>query len=147
MVCVRVTNITGKKSPLLQAAARRLSFSPRDQLPNHGLRAGDKYYWEMVPATSSISLAPQLFAVESAAWPGSGGRRQVLLEDDHQHFKQQPGALVLCRGISCPDCGDKSCWKQATATSRYCWLPQARYRVISSEKSMILISCSLYVGS
>ena len=90
--------ITGKKSPLLQAAARRLSFSPKDQLPNHGLRAGDKYYWEMVPATSSTSLAPQLFAVEPAAWPGSGGRRLALLEDDNHYFKQQPDALVLPRG-------------------------------------------------
>ena len=44
------------------------SSSPRNQLPNHGLRAGDKYY--------------------SAAWPESGGRRQVLLEDDNHHFKR-----------------------------------------------------------
>ena len=77
------------------------SFLPRNQLPHHGLRVGDKDYWEMVPATSSTSLVPQFLAVEPAAWPGSGGRQQVLLEDDNHHFKQQPGALVLCRGISC----------------------------------------------
>ena len=81
------------------------SSSPRNQPPNHGLCAGDKYH--------------------SAAWPESGGRRQVLLEDDNHHFKQQPGALVLRRGISCSDCGDKSRWKLATTTPRSCWLPQA----------------------
>ena len=69
------------------------SFSPRNQLPNHGLRVGDKDYWEMVPATSSTSLAPQFFAVEPADWPGSGGRRQVLLEDGNHHFKQQARCL------------------------------------------------------
>ena len=36
------------------------SFSPRNQLPNHGLRAGDKFYWQEVPATTSSSSAPQL---------------------------------------------------------------------------------------
>ena len=106
MVCVLGTSITGKKSPLLQAATRSLSFSPRNQLPHPGLRVGDKDYWEMVPATSSTSLAPQFFAVEPADWPGSGGRRQVRLEDDNHHSKQQPGALVLRRGISCSDRGD-----------------------------------------
>ena len=43
------------------------SFSPRNQLPHHGLRVGGKYYWEMVPTTSSPSSPPQLFAVEPAA--------------------------------------------------------------------------------
>ena len=35
------------------------SSSPRNQLPNHGLRAGDKYYWQEVPATTSSNSEPQ----------------------------------------------------------------------------------------
>ena len=35
------------------------SSSPRNQLPNHGLCAGDKYYWQEVPATSSSNSEHQ----------------------------------------------------------------------------------------
>ena len=60
------------------------SFLPRNQLPNHGLLVGDKYYWKTIPATSSSSSAPQFFAEEPATWPGSGGRRQVLRQPPPQ---------------------------------------------------------------
>ena len=97
------------------------SFLPRNQLPNHGLCTGDKYYWEMVPATSSTSLAPQFFAVEPADWPGSGGRRQVRLEDDNHHPKQQPGALALAEESAVLTAAIKYRWKQATSTSLCSW--------------------------
>ena len=35
------------------------SSSPRDQLPNHELRARGKYYWQEVPATTSSNSEPQ----------------------------------------------------------------------------------------
>ena len=47
------------------------SFSPRNQLPNHGLTAGDKYYWKTVTTTSSSSSVPLFFAQEPAAKPWS----------------------------------------------------------------------------
>ena len=34
--------------------------SPRNQLPNHGLRAGDKYYWKPATSTSNSSSVPQV---------------------------------------------------------------------------------------
>ena len=36
------------------------SFLPRNQLPNHGLTAGDKYYWKPATSTSSSSSVPQV---------------------------------------------------------------------------------------
>ena len=36
------------------------SSSPRNQLPNHGLRAGDKYYWKPATSTSNSSSVPQV---------------------------------------------------------------------------------------
>ena len=47
------------------------SSSPRNQLPNHGLRAGDKYYWQEVPATTSSNSEPQLLTEKPAAQPWS----------------------------------------------------------------------------
>ena len=35
------------------------SSSLRNQLPNHELRARDKYYWQEVPITTSSNSKPQ----------------------------------------------------------------------------------------
>ena len=35
------------------------SSSPRNQLPNHGLRTRDQYHWKEIPASASSNAEPQ----------------------------------------------------------------------------------------
>ena len=110
-------------------------------------------YWETSRPTkdcvrrTSITGKRSLPLQAAADWPWSGIRRQVWLEDDDYHPKLQPGALVFWEEsavltVATSPAGSRLLLPHATAGRL-----KPRYRIISSEKSMILISCSLYVGS
>ena len=71
------------------------SSSPRNQLPNHGLRAGAKYGEKPETATSASSSVPQLFAEEPVAKPRSEGRCQVRCEARDHNLGQQLRASDL----------------------------------------------------
>ena len=89
-----------RKIPATATSNSENQLLPRNQLPNQGLRAEDKYYWQEVPATTSSNSEPQQLTGLGLA---SGVK---YVENDNQHLKLQPGALVFCRRVSCSNCDD-----------------------------------------
>ena len=81
------------------------SASPRNQLPNHGRNASDKFCVhpkKQLTTTSDSSSVSQSFSEEPAAQPWSEGRCPVLQEAADRHLGQQLGVPALHRGTSCP---------------------------------------------
>ena len=53
------------------------SSSPRNQLPNHGLRTGDQYHWKEIPASASSNAeSQQLTGLGLCPASSTAGRRQ-----------------------------------------------------------------------